>query len=43
VILFVERSGGERLSLAVSRDRQWLLYVQQEQNISDIMLVENFR
>jgi hypothetical protein len=29
--------------LAVSPDERWILYTQENQRISDIMLVENFR
>ena len=32
-----------KVGLAVSRDGRWILYVQEEQSTSDIMLVENLR
>ena len=32
-----------RDSFAVSPDGQWVLYVQEDENEADIMLVENFR
>jgi hypothetical protein len=32
-----------RQSFAVSPDRQWVLFAQEDENEADIMLVENFR